>query len=155
MNSFEMELLNQYIESVNKIISLFTGDIPDDLFQQIDQALNTLGDTWNQCFSNLATLENFKADLSRLYELYEQAAAICRLPKKRKARTPSNGKLTERQRKFIELYIKLGKASEAARKAGYSLKGVRQTGSRNLRKPGIKKAIDKRLAENILKIGIL
>jgi len=82
-----------------------------------------------------------------LYELYKQGAELCRPPKKRKARAPSNEKLTERQRKFIELYIKCGNATKAAQKAGYSLKGARQTASRNLRKSEIKKAIEKRLAE--------
>ncbi|MBN1226073.1 MAG: terminase small subunit [Deltaproteobacteria bacterium] len=147
MNSFELELLNQYIGSVNKTISLFTGDIPDDLIQQIDKALKNLGDTWNRCFSGRATFEDFQAALSRLYELYKQGATVCRLPKKRKRSAPSNGKLTQRQRKFIELYIKCGNATKAAQKAGYSLKGVRQTASRNLMKPGIKKAIDKRQVE--------
>ena len=147
MNSYELELLNQYIESANKTISLFTGDIPDDLLQQIDEATENLGAVWNQCLSNLATLEDFKKALSRLYELYKQAAELCRLPKKRKRRPSGNGKLTERQCRFVELYIKLGNATKAAQKAGYSLKGVRQTGSRNLRKPEIKKAIEKRLAE--------
>jgi len=148
MNSFELELLNHYIESVNKTITLFTWDFPDDLLQQIDQALNTLGDIWNRCFSNRATFEDFKAALSRLYELYKQGAELCRLPKKRKRRPSGNGELTKRQRRFVELYIKCGNATKAAQKAGYSLKGARQTGS-NLRKPGIKKTIDKRLAENI------
>ncbi len=78
MNSFELELLNHYIESVNKTISLFTGDIPDDLLQQIDQALNNLGAVWNRCFSNRATLEDFKAALSRLYVLYKQGPELCR-----------------------------------------------------------------------------
>jgi len=146
MNTFELELLNHYIESVNKTISLFTRDIPEDLLQQIDQALNTLGDTWNRCFSGRSTFEEFKAALTRLHELYKKGAELCRLPKKRK-RSPGNGKLTERQRRFIDLYIKLGNATKAAQRAGYSLKGVRQTASRNLRKPEIKKAIEKRLAE--------
>jgi len=147
MNSYELELLNQYIESVNKIISLFTWDFPDDLLQQIDEALNNLGDTWNRCFSNLATIENFKEALSRLHELYKQGAELCRLPKKRKRRPSNNGELTHRQRKFIELYITLGNATKAAQRAGYSHKGIRQTASRNLRKPEIKKAIEERLAE--------
>lgn len=53
-------------------------------------------------------------------------------------------KLTERQSRFVKEYTDCGNGAEAAKKAGYSLNGARQTGSRNLRKPGIKKAIEKR-----------
>lgn len=34
-------------------------------------------------------------------------------------RNESNHKLTERQRKFVDLYLELGNASEAAQRAGY------------------------------------
>lgn len=55
------------------------------------------------------------------------------------------GKLTERQKRFIDFYIETGNATEAARKAGY--KKPNPQGSENLAKPSIKAAIDARLKE--------
>lgn len=40
--------------------------------------------------------------------------------------------LTERQKKFCDYYIKLGDATKAAEKAGYSKKTVCSIGSENL-----------------------
>lgn len=56
-------------------------------------------------------------------------------------------KLTTRQKKFADLYIKLGNATEAAIKAGYSEKTAKQTGYENLAKPYLKKYIDEKLKE--------
>lgn len=51
--------------------------------------------------------------------------------------------LTERQRKFVEAYMKTGNASEAARLSGYSAPGV--AGARLLENAKIKKAIEERV----------
>lgn len=56
-------------------------------------------------------------------------------------------KLTEKQRRFVDYYIELGNATEAAKKAGYAEKAAYATGAENLRKPQIKSAIDARLKE--------
>lgn len=54
-------------------------------------------------------------------------------------------KLTEKQKKFADFYIKLGNATQAAIKAGYSEKTARFTGAENLTKPNIKNYIDERM----------
>jgi phage terminase small subunit len=56
-------------------------------------------------------------------------------------------KLTERQKRFADLYIELGNASEAARQAGYSPKTAFRSGQENMQKPAIKSYIDERIAE--------
>ncbi|MGA3416146.1 terminase small subunit [Lactiplantibacillus plantarum] len=56
-------------------------------------------------------------------------------------------KLTPKQRKFADEYIKSGNAADAARKAGYSKRSARSVGQENLTKPDIKKYIDKQMAE--------
>ena len=56
-------------------------------------------------------------------------------------------KLTEKQRRFVDYYVEMGNASEAARRAGYAEKAAYRTGSENLRKPQVKAAIDARLKE--------
>ena len=56
-------------------------------------------------------------------------------------------KLTLKQRKFIDSYIKSGNATQAALDAGYSKKTAARTGSENLYKPPIKAAIEKRMKE--------
>lgn len=56
-------------------------------------------------------------------------------------------KLTEKQKKFCDEYIKLGNATQAAIKAGYSEKTARFTGAENLTKPNIKNYIDEKMAE--------
>lgn len=55
--------------------------------------------------------------------------------------------LTLKQKRFIDLYIQLGNATEAAKSAGYSEKTAYRTGADNLRKPQIQKAIQIRLKE--------
>ena len=47
-------------------------------------------------------------------------------------------KLTPKQKKFCEFYVQSGNATDAARKAGYSLKTAEAIGLENLGKPGIK-----------------
>ena len=56
-------------------------------------------------------------------------------------------KLTPKQRKFADEYIKSGNAADAARKAGYSKQTARSVGQENLTKPDIKKYIDEQMAE--------
>ena len=56
-------------------------------------------------------------------------------------------KLTPKQRKFADDYIKSGNAADAARKAGYSKRSARSVGQENLTKPDIKQYIDERMAE--------
>lgn len=58
-----------------------------------------------------------------------------------------NRKLTPKQKKFADYYIKLGNATQAAIKAGYSKKTARVIGQENLQKPAIKSYIDKRMKE--------
>ncbi|MBE1726896.1 terminase small subunit [Lactobacillus plantarum] len=56
-------------------------------------------------------------------------------------------KLTPKQRKFADEYIKSGNAADAARKAGYSKRSARSVGQENLTKPDIKQYIDERMAD--------
>ena len=54
-------------------------------------------------------------------------------------------KLTEKQKRFADEYIKSGNATQAAIVEGYSKKSAQQTGSENLLKPVIKNYIDERM----------
>ncbi|MDG4978930.1 terminase small subunit [Lactococcus lactis] len=54
-------------------------------------------------------------------------------------------KLTEKQKRFCDEYIKLGNAKEAAINAGYSKKTAKSMGAENLTKPDLKKYIDERM----------
>jgi phage terminase small subunit len=56
-------------------------------------------------------------------------------------------RLTNKQRAFIEHYLKCWNAAESARRAGYSERTARFIGSENLTKPNIRAEIDKRLEE--------
>ena len=56
-------------------------------------------------------------------------------------------KLTVKQKLFADEYIKSGNASEAAIKAGYSVRTARSVGAENLTKPYIKAYIDTKMAE--------
>lgn len=56
-----------------------------------------------------------------------------------------SNKLTAKQRKFVDEYIKLGNVTQAAINAGYSKKTAAVVGSENLKKPNIQKAIEKRM----------
>lgn len=68
-------------------------------------------------------------------------------------------KLTEKQKRFIDYYIELGNATEAARRAGYSEKTAKQIGNENLTKldffikERLKELEDKQIAkaEEVLK----
>lgn len=54
-------------------------------------------------------------------------------------------KLTIKQKRFADEYIISGNASEAARKAGYSVKTCGVIGDENLKKPNVKAYISERL----------
>ena len=56
-------------------------------------------------------------------------------------------KLTIKQQRFADEYIVSGNATEAAIKAGYAKRAAYQQGAENLKKPHIRKYIDKRLEE--------
>lgn len=54
-------------------------------------------------------------------------------------------KLTEKQKRFADEYIKSGNAKEAAIKAGYSQKTAKVAGYENLTKPYLRNYIDERM----------
>lgn len=56
-------------------------------------------------------------------------------------------KLTLKQQRFADEYIRLGEVTKAAINAGYSTKTAKSIGAENLTKPAIKSYIDKRLEE--------
>lgn len=56
-------------------------------------------------------------------------------------------KLTVKQQRFADEYIRLGEISQAAINAGYSAKSAHSTGNENLKKPIVKSYIDKRMEE--------
>ncbi len=56
-------------------------------------------------------------------------------------------KLTIKQQKFADEYIKTGNATQSAINAGYSKKSAQQMGAENLLKPVIKSYIDKQLTK--------
>lgn len=59
----------------------------------------------------------------------------------------SGEKINERQKRFIDNYIKTGNATESARLAGYNKKTASVIGYENLRKPNISREIERRLKE--------
>lgn len=61
-------------------------------------------------------------------------------------------KLTPKQKKFCEWYIKTGNAAEAARNAGYSPKTAESTGRENLRKPTVSAYIAERMEKQDAKL---
>lgn len=58
-----------------------------------------------------------------------------------------NRKLTAKQKKFADEFIKTGNATLSAENAGYSKKTAAVIGHENLRKPNIKKYIDEKMKE--------
>lgn len=63
-------------------------------------------------------------------------------------------KLTARQQKFINEYLKSGNATDAATKAGYSKKTARAMGAENLTKPNIQKSIAERQSKAATKADV-
>ena len=58
---------------------------------------------------------------------------------------PNNPKLTERQKRFVNHYVKSGNGTESALKAGYSAKTATHTASVILRNPNVQAAIATRM----------
>lgn len=56
-------------------------------------------------------------------------------------------KLTPKQKKFADEYIKTGNATQSAVEAGYSKKTAQVIGAENLSKPMVKSYIEERMAE--------
>ena len=56
-------------------------------------------------------------------------------------------KLTPKQKRFCEEYLKSGNATDAAKKAGYKEKAAHSVGAENLRKPAISAYIKRRMGE--------
>jgi len=56
-------------------------------------------------------------------------------------------KLTPKQQKFADKYIKTGNAAQSAIEAGYSKKTAQVIGAENLSKPMVKSNIEERMAE--------
>ncbi len=69
------------------------------------------------------------------------------------------GSFTGKQRSFIKEYLKCSNGSEAARRAGYSIKCAYQQAYENLRKPKIKDIIDRGLTAQtralFIKAGVI
>ena len=61
-------------------------------------------------------------------------------------------KLTDKQKAFVEAYLKTLNATEAARLAGYNAtyESLRRIGSQNLTKPKVREEIDLRLGEMVM-----
>ena len=58
--------------------------------------------------------------------------------------------LTNKQRVFVEEYLRCWNATEAALKAGYSKRTARSTGCENLTKPNIKAEIEQAISERAM-----
>lgn len=56
-------------------------------------------------------------------------------------------KLTPKQKKFADEYIKTGNATQSAIEAGYSKRTAKEVGYENLTKPHLKEYIDKRMKQ--------
>lgn len=67
---------------------------------------------------------------------------------------PDDGGLTPKQRRFVEEYLIDLCATRAAARAGYSRGTAASIGHENLRKPEIRKAIDRALAERAERSGV-
>lgn len=64
---------------------------------------------------------------------------------KKKQKNNAKSKLTTKQKKWADEYIKTGNATQSAINAGYSKKTAKQIGTENLAKPVLKAYIDKQL----------
>ena len=63
-------------------------------------------------------------------------------------------KLTEKQKRFIDEYLIDLNATQAAIRAGYSVKTARDIGYENLTKPNIQQAISEKMAERSKRTGV-
>ena len=64
---------------------------------------------------------------------------------KKKQKNNAKSKLTTKQKKWADEYIKTGNATQSAINAGYSEKTAKQIGTENLAKPVLKAYIAKQL----------
>ena len=64
------------------------------------------------------------------------------------------GKLTEKQQRFVDEYLIDLNATQAAIRAGYSVKTADAIGCENLTKPNIQQAIAKHMAERSRRTGV-
>ena len=55
--------------------------------------------------------------------------------------------MTERQKRFVDNYVRTGNAALSAREAGYSAKSARQIGEKLLTKVDISRGVEERLAD--------
>ena len=63
-------------------------------------------------------------------------------------------KLTEKQRRFVDEYLIDLNATQAAIRAGYSVKTAREQGSQNLTKLNVQQAISEKMAERSRRTGV-
>ena len=63
-------------------------------------------------------------------------------------------KLTEKQQRFIDEYLIDLNATQAAIRAGYSVKTAREQASQNLTKLNIQQAISEKMAERSKRTGV-
>ena len=64
------------------------------------------------------------------------------------------GKLTEKQQRFVDEYLIDLNATQAAIRAGYSVKTADAIGCENLTKPNIQQAIAEHMAERSRRTGV-
>ncbi|MBN1999030.1 terminase small subunit [candidate division KSB1 bacterium] len=62
--------------------------------------------------------------------------------------------MTVKQKKFIDEYLACNNATQAAIRAGYSLKSARQIGTENLSKPSIRQIIDRHQLDMASEAGV-
>lgn len=67
--------------------------------------------------------------------------------KKAASRKPAAAKLTLQQERFVEEYLKDLNATKAAVRSGYGEKGAHVRGSTLLKKPAVREAVDRAIAE--------
>jgi len=140
MTELEAALLNAYIKEVNGIINHFLKRAPEEHMKKIREAGDTYISAWNSCLLGKAPMDDFTSALSQWKEL------IVTKPIKMKR----DRKLTEKQLKFIDAFVKYNNAAKAARLAGYSAGVSKQIGYTVLRKPPVTEAIYKALQEKQL-----
>lgn len=63
---------------------------------------------------------------------------------------PKAKSLTDKQRVFVEEYLRCWNAAEAARLAGYSERSAKEIGAENLTKPNIVEMVQQRMAEKVM-----
>ena len=72
----------------------------------------------------------------------------------RKGRCCGMAKLTEKQQRFVDEYLIDLNATQAAVRAGYSVKTAKEQGSQNLTKLNVQQAISEKMAERSKRTGV-